>query len=460
MGALAAGAVLGFTSPTGEEIQHGAFGFNVSQTDFNWLSALTPLGAMIMCVPVGFIMDMIGRKTTMLSVILIFTVGWALIIWSNGVEMLMVGRFLTGMAGGTFCIAAPLYTSEIAEKHVRGSLGSYFQLMITVGILFVYVIGNFCGPQIVAIACGVIPFVFGLAFIFMPESPTYELIKGNHEKASKNLQWLRGSQYNIDNEMKDLQDEIDEHKRNPVSFSDSWQKKSTKKAFLICFGLMFFQQFSGINAVIFFTSDIFKDAGIPPEQISPKEASIIVGVMQVVATYASTLIVDRLGRKILLLLSVGVMALCHFLLGLFFTLKAHVMNDEEIKDIGWLPVLALSVFMIAFSIGFGPIPWMITAEVFPREVKSVASSAAGTFNWFLAFLVTMFFHDILDALGNEATFYMFMGICIIGFIFVFLIVLETKGKSFREIQQELGSDSPRVSSNATINNGIVNEGFE
>lgn len=325
--------------------------------------------------------------------------------------------------------------------------------MVTVGILFVYVVGDFVGPQHVAIACGVLPFVFGLAFVFMPESPLYELKKGNKTKAEKNLQWLRGNEYKISDEIKEMQDNIDEDKQNPVSFRDSWRKRATKKAFLICFGLMFFQQLSGVNAIIFFTSDIFKAAGV---DIAPKNASIIVGSMQVIATYASTLVVDRLGRRVLLLISIGIMSICHLLLGIFFSLKAHVMDAQDIKSIGWLPVLALSVFMIVFSLGFGPIPWMITAEVFPREVKSIASSAAGTFNWFLAFLVTMFFHNIVAELGNEPTFYIFMAICILGCVFVFFFVLETKGKSLSQIQQELGGDTPQLSDNS----GIVNEGFE
>lgn len=387
---------------------------------------------------------------TMLSVIIVFTVGWCLIIWPSNVGMLMAGRFLTGMAGGTFCIAAPIYTSEIAQKEIRGTLGSFFQLMVTVGILYVYVIGKFVNPFYTAIACGVVPFAFGIAFVLMPESPVFLLKKGNKTKAENNLKWLRGNNYNIEKEMEEMQNEIDEDTRNPVSFKDSWRKKATKKAFLITFALMLFQQLSGVNAVIFFTANIFKAA---TDSIPAKDASIIVGVMQVAATFVSALVIDRLGRKILLLISVGVMGICTLLLGVFFTLK-NTWSPDDIHSIGWLPVLSLCVFIIVFSLGFGPIPWMITAEVFPREVKSVASSAAGTFNWFLAFLVTTFFLQITQAIGEDITFYIFTAICAGGFFFVVFFVLETKGKSLSEIQRELGDESAAVTSN-----GVVNEGF-
>lgn len=448
MGAVAAGAVLGYTSPTGDELKKGFLGFLIGGEEWSWIGSLTPLGCLVMCIPIGKIMDLIGRKTTMLASVLIFTVGWVLIIFANNVAMLMAGRFLTGMAGGTFCVAAPLYTSEIAEKDIRGALGSYFQLQITVGILFVYVVGNFVNPTHTAIACAIVPFLFALAFVFMPESPYYELKKGRENKARHNLQWLRGNEYDITHEMEEMNSTIQEELANPISFSDSWKKTATKKAFLISFGLMFFQQFSGVNAVIFYQADIFKAAHVA---LDPNVCSIIVGVMQVVATFLSTLAIDKLGRKILLLFSISIMAICTLLLGIFFSL-----SEATQADVGWLPVASLSVFIIVFSLGFGPIPWMITSEVFPREVKSVASSAAGTFNWLLAFLITKFFSKIAKELGNDGAFYFFAAICVVGCAFVFFIVIETKGKTFTEIQTELGSNSRRVTATS---DGVVNEGF-
>lgn len=452
LGALAAGTVLGFTSPTELDYKKSnVIGRNVTDDEFKWVGSLAPLGCLLMCIPTGFILDFIGRKLTMLTMVLIFTIGWALIIWANAVEMLMVGRFFTGMASGTFCIAAPLYTSEIAEKEVRGTLGSYFQLMVTVGILFAYVLGDFWGPTIIAIVCGIVPFVFGLAFLFMPESPIYALKKGNEEKARKSLQWLRGKNYNIDDEIREMKDNIEDEKQNPISVRDSLAKWATKKGLLISFGLMFFQQMSGVNAVIFYTSKIFTDAG---SSIPAKDASIIVGATQVIATLVSSLIIDRLGRRILLLISASIMGLCAMLLGVFFNLKINKILDENgIRDIGWLPIASLSLFIIVFSLGFGPIPWMISSEVLPQEIKTKASSGAGTLNWFLAFMVTLFFADVSKEIGTDITFFFFMAICVVGTVFVFFIVPETKGKTFEEIQIILGGDSPSSS------NGVVNEGF-
>lgn len=163
-------------------------------------------------------------------------------------------------------------------------------------------------------------------------------------------------------------------------------------------------------------------------------SSIIVGVVQVVSTFISTLIVDRLGRRKLLLVSASAMSVCTLLLGVFFFLKD---SNQNVDSISWVPLVSLCVFMVAFSIGFGPIPWMILGELFSPSIKSTASSIASCFNWILAFLVTKFYAPISKEAGTGVTFFIFMSILINGAIFVSYFVKETKGKSQEEIQREL-----------------------
>lgn len=149
---------------------------------------------------------------------------------------------------------------------------------------------------------------------------------------------------------------------------------------------MFFQQMSGINAVIFYTKDIFDAANTG---IDSGIATILVGVMQVISVFVSSIIVDKAGRRLLLLPSAIVMSICTILLGVYFFMKAQ--SEESVASIGFLPVISLCLFIVMFSIGFGPIPWMMMGELFANDIKGVAGSAAGTFNWALAFLVTSTF---------------------------------------------------------------------
>lgn len=441
---MACGTLLGWTSPTGQLVVDraddpafvGEYGFGIGSEAWSWVGSSTTLGAAAMCVVIGTIINMFGRKLTMLLLVVPFVIGWALVTWPQNVAMLLVGRVLLGISGGAFCVTAPTYTGEIAQKEIRGSLGSYFQLMITAGILFVYVLGAGVNLFTLNLVCLFIPIVFGAIFVFMPETPLYLVSKGRDEDAAKSFKWLRGSDYDYSAELSELQAEHQEKEAAKVSILSALMRKASVKAIGISLGLMFFQQMSGINAVIFYTGDIFRDANTG---IEPTLATIIVGVMQVIATFVSTLVVDKLGRRILLLASIIVMTICAILLGVYFVMQTN--DRTSVDNLGWLPIVALSVFIIMFSLGFGPIPWMMAGELFSPDIKGVAASIAGATNWILAFIVTKFFGNIQDAIGKGETFFLFAGMSVIGIIFVFFAVPETKGKSLSEIQIMLAGNS-------------------
>uniref|UniRef100_A0AAR5PN85 Major facilitator superfamily (MFS) profile domain-containing protein n=1 Tax=Dendroctonus ponderosae TaxID=77166 RepID=A0AAR5PN85_DENPD len=451
LGSVAAGSVLGWTGTISESLQHSDLnGIPVDTDALGWISGFVTLGAMVICFPIGFICDGIGRKWACLLTIIPFSIGWALVIFSSGTLMIYIGRFLTGLAGGAFCVAAPLYTSEIAEKEIRGALGSYFQLLLTVGVLFSYVCGTVTTPKMLSILCAFIPIGFGVAFFFQPETPFYLLKKGDKEGALRSLRRLRGPDYDSEAELKDLQDQLDKSEQNKVSFSKALQTKAAKKAMFICFGLMVFQQLSGVNAVIFFMSMIFASAG---GSIPAAYATIGVGVVQVIATFISSLIVDKFGRKILLIASAFFMAFSGTLLGVFFTLKDRNLVDEQtLQNIGFLPIVSMVIFITVFSLGFGPIPWMASSEIMPPEIKSTASSAAATFNWFLAFIVTRFYNNLASAIGGDVTFYLFAAITLVGCAFVYFVMPETKGKTSQEVQDILSGVRPGSADGKGIDN--------
>lgn len=171
-GAFAAGTLLGWTSPAEADLKD-AYDFDVSAEQFSWVGAFMTLGAACVCIPIGVLINLIGRKWTMLFLVLPFVLGWALLIWAQNIAMMYAARFILGIAGGAFCVTAPMYTGEIAQKDIRGTLGSFFQLMITIGILFVYGIGAGLDVFWLSIVCALIPIIFGVIFFFMPESPTY-----------------------------------------------------------------------------------------------------------------------------------------------------------------------------------------------------------------------------------------------------------------------------------------------
>ncbi|KXJ77357.1 hypothetical protein RP20_CCG007469 [Aedes albopictus] len=436
-GALAAGTFLGWTAPAEIPLVHKhEYGFPISAEDFSWIGSIANVGAAVVCFPIGILMKTVGRKWAMLSMVLPLLIGWMLIVFANNVTMLMAGRFLLGAGGGSFCIAAPTYTAEIGEPSIRGTLGTFCELMITVGILFVYAVEAVGSVRMLSVICGVIPIVFGVIFFFMPESPYYFIEKDRETDAARSLKWLRGHLYNEIEEIEELKVEEAKSRNDKITILQCLQQRATVKALIISLGLMFFQQLSGINAVIFYATTIFDDANTGLEAST---ATIIIGVIQMVATLLAMFFVDRVGRRILLLASDFFMALSTIALAVYFQLKES--NETQVENLGWLPVLALCLFIAMFSIGYGPIPWLMVGELFANNVKAYVSPLAGVFNWLLAFLVTKVFTNLRDALGISGAFWLFSGISLVGTAFVFVIVPETKGISLLEIQRMLSGNS-------------------
>lgn len=168
---LLLGTALGWTSPANPKLTNGSeseYNFPVSDEQASWIGSSLNLGAAAICIPIGILCNIIGRKWAMLSLVVPFTIGWGLIIWAQNVAMIITARVFIGVAGGAFCVASPMYIGEIAEKEIRGKLGSYFQLMVTIGILFVYAVGAGVSVFWLSIICGLIPLIFGAVFFFMP----------------------------------------------------------------------------------------------------------------------------------------------------------------------------------------------------------------------------------------------------------------------------------------------------
>ncbi|KAG5684031.1 hypothetical protein PVAND_013284 [Polypedilum vanderplanki] len=406
LGAFCAGNALGWTANLQKKIINHDYGFEVSELQFSIIGSMLNFGAACVCILMGFSINLIGRRGTMLLILIPFIVGWVLLVTAADLSMLLIGRALLGIASGGCCVAMPVYIGEIADKKIRGKLSSFFQLFITSGIMFVYTLGANLSSHMTSAICGLFPLLFGFCIFFCPESPTYYIMKGKNEEAVHALKKFRGRTTDLKKEINELINE-EEH-RQSHHIGKALKRISSRKAMMISFGLMFFQQLSGINAVIFYTTTIFSDAKF---ELKPENATIIIGVIQMLATFIATLTVDKIGRKFLLVLSDLLMALCTLILGIFYGIKDRS-DDETVVSYGYVPLLAVCIFISAFSFGSGTVSWIMIGELFSSDVKGIASSMAGTLNWTLAFIVTVTYPSIRD-------------------------IIETKGKSLTEIQKRL-----------------------
>ncbi|XP_072751293.1 facilitated trehalose transporter Tret1 [Anoplolepis gracilipes] len=437
IGIVATGAMFAWTSPVLPNLEKdgGPLGSPIDGDQSSWIGSLVAIGTIPGSFLAGYLGERWGRKQTALFSIVPFTIGWALVASASHVAQLYVARLIFGLSVGIFFTIVPMYCGEIAETSIRGALGSFLQLFIAVGLLYSYAIGPFVSYTVFWIVCAILPVLFFVCFVMMPESPYFLLSKGRREEAIKALAKLRSkSEIAVQKEADEIQITIDEAFKNQVSISDIFKVKANLKALIYTCAMVSFQQFTGINVVLFYMQNIFIAAG---SSVSTELAPIIIGVVQLLASTVTPFVVDRSGRRMLLVFSGIGTTVSLGAMGLYFYLKEVQHADDVVAQISWLPVVSLIIFMCTYCVGWGPLPWAVMGEMFAPNVKAKASGITVSFCWFLAFLITKFSKNMETAFGNYATFWMFGAFCIASVLFTVLILPETKGKSLQQIQDEL-----------------------
>nr|CAD7424473.1 unnamed protein product [Timema monikensis] len=343
-----------------------------------------------------------------------------------------------GFGGAGNTILCPLYVMEIVEDDIRGSLGTYLVLFTNGGILFAYVLGSYASYTTFSAICLAIPITFMASFFWLPDTPVYLFNQNNPVAARRALQWLRGGHLlSVEQEMTKLVEAADKGKDNrssESSFIKNLTSKGTLRGLLIGVGLMVNNQLSGIFAVLSYTVNIFQDAG---SDISPNLCTIMVGVLQLFGVYLTSTLIDRAGRKILLIVSNIASAVCLAALGSFFYLKGH---GYDVTDIGWLPVTSLSVYVVAIALGVGSIPFIIINEIFTPQMRGFAVTVCICTLNALAFLVARFFTDLNLLLGLDGCYWFFALCCLASTFFCYFVVPETKNKSLDSILKNLAGE--------------------
>ncbi|KAB7504384.1 Facilitated trehalose transporter Tret1 [Armadillidium nasatum] len=263
---------------------------------------------------------------------------------------------------------------------------------------------------------------------------------GQDDNAERSLQWLRGTDNVVEFELEAIQQNYEMSKSETSSLKDIFKRQYIKPLSL-SIGLMLVQQLSGINAVIFYTVDIFKLSG---SSIDENLSTIIVGVVNFLSCFLANILIDKLGRKILLYISDVAMIVSLFALGSYFYVKdlsdpEDITNEwnSTIESIAWLPLVSFMIYVIAFSLGWGPIPWLFMGEALPAKIRGPAASLVTAFNWGCTFIVTKTFPGMIEKMGAFGVFYMFGVVMVIGLVFCIMFVPETKGKTLEEIEAQL-----------------------
>lgn len=462
------GLDVGVISGANEFIQKD---FQVDDTRIEHIVSALLWGAVFGVLVSGFFSLRFGRRGTILVSALVFAAGSILCALSPTAEFLVGARFFLGIAVGMASFVAPLYLSEIAPQSIRGALISMYQLMITIGIVLAFLSDTFfatyadlqplatdIGQAVSSLAGGrgqmvtenyfampwrwmlgiiAIPAVLMFAgMLFLPESPRWLMLKKRGGQAREVLRRLAASEQDAARELDDIEASLKIEQKGSALFSSN---TNFRRAVFLGIALQVIQQFTGINVVMYYAPRILQEAGFntTTEQMW---GTVLVGTINVLATFIAIAFVDRLGRKPIMYAGFSVMGAGMLSLGTFFHMGLG--GAAGSTAMSYLAVAALIVFIIGFAMSAGPIIWILCSEIYPLAGRDFGITCSTVTNWTANAIVGMTFLTMLNTFGPGNTFWLYGALNAVFIVIFLLYVPETKGVSLESIEQKLLGGSP------------------
>ena len=408
--------------------------FKPSTLASSWIVAAILIGAIIGAAASGYLSEKISRKWTKCLSGVVYVIGALASAFAQDVTWLIAARFVLGLSVGTASFVAPEYIAEQTPPKIRGGTVTFNQLMVTLGILLAYIAG-FGLSHVVdnwrwMVGIAAVPgAALAISMAFVPHSPRWLVKQGRVDEARKVLERTRAEDHDIDGELEDIQDVTE--KESSWRIRDLFGSR-VRPLMAVGIALAVFQQFVGVNTVIYFATTILKYTGQSTN--SSVLLAVFVGVTNFVVTVAAVLMVDWVGRRALLINGTIILTIALFLLGAYFYFPALS------RGAPWVGLVALIVFIIGFAIGLGPVFWLMISEIYPLQFRSQAMAVATICNWAANFIVSYFFLQETEAIGKAPTFWIYGVIGIAAIAFFWFRVPETKHRQLEEIEREIGGE--------------------
>lgn len=404
--------------------------WTISPFEQGWIVSAAIVGAVIGAAMNGSLSDIYGRKKIIVATGVIFALGSLMCAYATTPYWLIAARVVIGLAVGMVNFVVPLYLSEIAPQKIRGMLVSLFQLAITAGILFSYLINRvFANAEYNwrwMLGAGLVPAVILLVGItFLGDTPRWLISKKRDDEARKIFLKINPED-DAEAHIKEVRATIQGN--NPSKKQKVFQKRMLMPVF-VGVGMMFMQICTGINTIIFYTTTIFKIAGFA-DNISAIYATIGIGAVNFMMTFVAIFFTDRWGRKPLLYIGLWGVLIALLALGGAFHFAAEL--GDNLK---WIAVASVVLYITAFAMSLGPIGWIMVSEILPLKIRGFAMSLCTVANFGFNFIVVLSFLPLLHSIGEAYTFWIFAGIAVLSLLFTYFLVPETKGISLEKIEK-------------------------
>ena len=405
--------------------------FNLTEVQSQQIAGVLLAGAAVGALFSGWLSRMFGRKKILVLAAIIFTTFTLAGILSHNINTFLVTRFILGIAIGIASFVAPLYLSEIAPYKIRGGLIAMYQLMITIGILLMFVSNaslHSTGSWRIMLAVLLIPSAIMLiGTLTLPESPRWLVLVGRAPEAEKVLTKIRHTKAEVDFEISEIKESLIGAKSGFKLLSRPY----FLKVLLLGVLLQALQQFSGMNAFMYYSSKIFMEAGIN----NPAVATMIVGLVNVLTTFLAIKYVDNLGRKPILYFGLILLIASCTVSGYIFHLQSTgIMLNTTLQ---YTLLCFCLLFIFAFAISLGPIVWVICAEIYPLEGRDFGITVSTMANWTFNAIIGSYTLTWFKNLGVSGTFWLFSAACILGVILVKYYTPETKDVTLEELELNL-----------------------
>ncbi len=395
--------------------------FNLNSYWEGFATGSLALGAIVGCVIAGKVSDSIGRKKGLLIAAAVFAVSSVAMALALNRNVFIVARSMAGIGVGMASMLSPMYIAEVSPAHLRGRMVAINQLTIVIGIL----ITNLVNYTLRNTGDDAWRWMFGLGFVpssiffigalGLPESPRWLIKDGQTLKAERILSKIGGSHFAKES-LKSIQQSMEGQKK--ISYA-LLLNKTVLPAVIIGIVLTVFQQLCGINVVFNYTSRIFESVGASRDDQLLQ--MVFIGGINLIFTLVSMLLVDKLGRKPLMLIGAGALAILYVVVGQLLSSGSMVVS--------WFLLAAIGTYAVSLA----PVTWVLISEIFPNRVRGAATSVAVLFLW-AAYFVLVFTFPILFEKFKDNTFYFYSAVCLLGFFFVWFKVKETKGKTLEELE--------------------------